>query len=350
LSAPATARAPRTFFDELGAVWERAAASAGVESRVFGLADTRVRLEFAGPALVEPLTRALAHLAPRATAERLTVHVWDSESTGVAMLRPPWGVDAYAEHGRVADYCDDELFTAVERWGRRSLVMVELARGRAYVWSEAASNIPYYEIASPLKLVLHAWLRSRGAHFVHAGAVGSERGCLLLGGRPGSGKSSAALSCLAAGWSLIADDYCVLRAGRPPRVASLYSSAKADTDLLERLPALEPLVSNPQRPAGDKAVLFVHEHVPRRVLLESELRAVLLPRVTGTPETRLTPASPAAALAAIAPSTLFQLPGDGTDAFHRLSEAVRQLPCHYLELGESLEDVPAAIGGLLTEG
>jgi hypothetical protein len=342
--APAATRAPSAFFDELLATWQSAASATGVESRSYRLAGTGLELEFAGSALVEPVTRALGHLPRGRHPDRpLTVHVWDSASTGLDMPRPPWDVEAYAEHGRVSDFCDDEFFTAVERWHRRSLVMVDLARARAIFWTENASDIPYYEIASPLKLVLHSWLRRRGAYFVHAGAVGREHRCALLGGGPGAGKSSAALACVTAGLRLLADDYCVLRPGRPPHVASLYSSAKTDSGLLRRLPSLEPLVSNPDRPPADKAVLFLHEHLPDRVLLEAELRTVLLPRIADGGRTRLRQTSPAAALKAIAPSTIFQLPGDGTETFRQLSEAVRAVPCYELELGADLADVARAV-------
>jgi hypothetical protein len=60
---------------------------------------------------------------------------------------------------------------------------------------------------------------------------------------------------------------------------------------------------------------------------------VLVPEVTGRANTRLVPTSPAAALAALAPSTLFQLAHAGSEAFTALSGLTRAVPCHRLFLG-----------------
>jgi hypothetical protein len=77
------------------------------------------------------------------------------------------------------------------------------------------------------------------------------------------------------------------------------------------------------------------------------LRALLLAVVTGETETRVRPASAAASLAALAPTTVFQLPGDGAEAFARLGALVRNIPSHRLELGTDLAAIPDAIAGVL---
>jgi hypothetical protein len=341
-------RSSTAFFEELRSTWARAAERAdAVEMRSYRVADRNLELRFAGDALVAPLGRALAHLPPGDPAlDTLVVHAWESETTRTPMPRPPWGPDDYREHGRIRGYFDEHVHS-VFQWGSRSLVMLDLERNEALYWIASARQIPYFEMAAPLRLVLHGWLSERGLELVHAAAVGSPEGCVLLVGNAGSGKSWGALSSLAVGLRLLADDYCLVRGGTPPRVASIYSTAKTHGDAFERLPFLEPMVSNPVRHESDKAVYFLHEHVPDRLLLESDLRAILVPRRSGERGTAVRPAPPAAGLAAFAPSTILQLPASGARTLQRLAEVVRAVPCYYLELGTDLETIPNAITSIL---
>ena len=76
------------------------------------------------------------------------------------------------------------------------------------------------------------------------------------------------------------------------------------------------------------------------------LRAILVPRRTGRQETTVSEASSAAALQALAPSTIFQLPGAGDEAFRLLSEVCRQLPCYFLNLGTDRAAIADAIAGV----
>ena len=95
-------------------------------------------------------------------------------------------------------------------------------------------------------------------------------------------------------------------------VHSLYNSAKLNSDHVQRFPALLPKIANPEQIAEEKALLFVNEHYPSKVATRLPVRAILLPRVTGLAETRLKRVSVAMALAALAPSTIFQLPRAGS--------------------------------------
>jgi hypothetical protein len=63
----------------------------------------------------------------------------------------------------------------------------------------------------------------------------------------------------------------------------------------------------------------------------------------------LKPASPAAGLAALAPSTIFQLPGAGKEAFQAMGQLVRQVPCYQLNLGTDIGEIPEVILELLAE-
>jgi hypothetical protein len=148
----------------------------------------------------------------------------------------------------------------------------------------------------------------------------------------------------------VGDDYVVLSREPLPFVYSLYNSAKLDADHVQGLPHLLSAVRFSKRLDTEKALLFLHDRYPEKVARGLPVRAVLLPQVTGLPETRLKKASPVASLTALAPSTLFQLPGAGRQAFQKLSEFVKQVPSYVLELGTDLSCIPDVILGLLSEG
>jgi hypothetical protein len=71
---------------------------------------------------------------------------------------------------------------------------------------------------------------------------------------------------------------------------------------------------------------------------------VLIPRVVARePDTRLVPASAPAALAALAPSTIFQLYPPQKNALAAMAALVRAVPCFSLELGSDIDRIPEAI-------
>jgi hypothetical protein len=362
---PAAGRAPGSdenlaFFHVLQAIHNRAArAAAGNEDRYFNVAGRPVRLRFTSGILASLLTPALSHNEiPLANEPELTVLIWDDVSTGTEL---PVALRAYLnslgewwEHlgprGEVRQRSDDRIYAAFHL-GPNILSMLDLQKGLGLYWVRDAQALPYYEVGSPLRTVLHWWADHGAYQFVHAGAVGTRDGGVLLAGRGGTGKSTTALACLQAGMLYASDDYCVVRADSEPRVHSVYGTAKLRGEVdLNRFPGLAPLVMNKTRLENDKALLFLHQHFPERVCRELPLKAILLPRVTDGKPARLRPARRAEALLALAPSTLFQLPGAGADALRRMAELVLAVPAYQLEVGSDLAAIPHVIQELLSYG
>lgn len=342
------------FLAELEAATDRAAAAAGgFDRRDYSVAGRRISLRFAGRPLLAPLTDALGHLEvePNGPAD-LTVRVWDSASTGVRMPTPPWSHDDYREHGVIRGWFDERL-QIVFQWITNSVSVLEPERRSGIFWVADPAGFPYFDRAAPLRKLLHLWLASEGLQLTHAAALRGESGSVILVGNAGAGKSSAALACLGApGLAHIADDYCVLEhpaAGEPPTVHTLYSSAKAHPDTIERLGLDPAMVANPIREDGDKAVMFLHQHVPELLADRAPLRAIAVPAISGRPETRLLPIGGGQALGALAPSTVLQLPGTGAATMRSLAAAARSVPCFRLEVGTDPTQVPAAISELLAK-
>lgn len=340
---------PEVFFDAARQAFERAAQGpTGVLDRYYRFGSGLVRLRFAGTALIPRLTGALEHLTTTESAPNLTVCLWDSASTGVEMPPPPWAPEDRLPRGEIRGY-DEGRFRAAYREGAEALSLLDGETQCAVYWTRDARRLPYYESSAPLLTILHWWLGSRGCQVVHAGAVGTDGGGALLVGKSGSGKSTTALACLDAGMGYVGDDYCAVVTGSAPAVQSLYSSGKLNASDVERFPFFSSALINRERLDQEKALYLMAADRPEALARTFPLRAILLPQVTGRAETQITPVAAAVALRALAPSTIFQLPGAGEADFQRLSRLTRQVPSYLLALGTDLPAVPGAIRRVLEE-
>ena len=336
------------FFGRVGQGFERAAHNCDeLVERFYNIGGFRVRLECAGRALAEGLTAAFAHLRIAPTDEvDLSVGLWDSVSTGVPLASPPWGADDYLQRCGVRGYTDGRVCASYEVVNE-ILSVVDTKTNRGYFRIRDAAQLPLYQCGSPLLLLLHQWLAVQGVDLVHGGAVGTPQGGVMLAGRGGSGKSTATLSCLDSPLLYAADDYGVVRGGEKPYFYSLYSSGKVNLPDADKHSILARA-----RPAGildtQKALFFLHEYYSDRLSTGFPLRAIVVPRVSGERATRIRPISGARALLALAPSTIFQLPGAENQKFARLSQLTKTLPAYAMDSGTDWRDIPRALHDLVT--
>lgn len=353
------------FFDMLRQGFERAAGRTDIIEQDILLAGFRVRLRFAGPALMPRILPALAHLANEPDGEPdFRIALFDSLSSGtrlpflakhyVDLLRLRWW--EHLEGRREIRGLNGQRIRSVFHLGPDILSLLDTERDEAIYWIEDATAIPYYETGYPLTVLLNWWLAGRGRYFVHAATIGRPDGGVLLTGKGGSGKSTTTLACLFSGLGIVGDDYAVV----DPAGAyawSLYNSIKLKSLRdVGRFPGIAELVSNLARVQaeadsedGEKALIFLHQHFPQRLLPGLPLKAILVPRIHAQAETRITPASAALAFKALAPSTLFQLPGNAREAFQGLASLVRQVPTYEIALGHDIDAIPATIERFLDE-
>jgi hypothetical protein len=95
--------------------------------------------------------------------------------------------------------------------------------------------------------------------------------------------------------------------------------------------------------------MFLHEHAPDRLLLEAPLRAIVIPRVVDAAASSLHRVAPMAALKALAPTTMFQLPGSAGEAMVLLARLVKTLPCYRLDAGSEIAASPKLLRELLAD-
>jgi hypothetical protein len=332
-----------------------AADSAGQSStHRYDIADAPVVFRFAGDALRAALSPAFGHLASssddRSAPPALTVHLWDSASSGAPAPLRPTAPDEYAE-GALVHFAHGSL-RGVYAPATETLSALDLGSGVGWHWLGDVSNIPHWDRARPLRQMLCWWLQFRGYLQLHGSAVGTAQGGVLMAGKSGSGKSMTSLSVLGSTLLFAADDYCAMQVEGSPRIISLYSSGTLVPEEGRRLlPHLMPLASNPDRLATEKAVIFAHQHFPSQTTHGFPLRAILIPTVRATRRaSRVVEISRAAAFAALAPSTIVQMRTPTKEALNVISELVRQVPSYGFEVGADTASIPGTISDFLERG
>jgi hypothetical protein len=348
------------FFDAMHAGAMRAEGDAGYRDHDYSVAGHAVRLRIAGQGFADKLPAALAHLSrPRGEEPTLTIHAWDEASTGTCLPRL---VSRYLFF--VEMHCFDYLGPRNEMTdfhGQRIRAIMHLdpvivslfdpVRSVALYWTKDVARIPIWDWGTPLRIILNEWAKLHGLFLAHSGAVGLAEGGVIFAGKSGSGKSTSALACLDHGGLMYAgDDYSLLSVTSQPYVHSLYSSAKLKgTSDFERFSHLLPLVVNRDHIERQKALVFLNVAFREKVALGFPLRAILVSRISGRPETTIEPSTPIAALRALAPSTLLQLPGDGRETMSRLSDLVRRVPAYTLNAGTRMPGIAESVEALLKQ-
>jgi hypothetical protein len=340
-------------FDRLAEPFHRAAQQHGRRDTLVTIAGVRIRLSFAGEAMRERLLPALTNGggAEHGPSEHMlppdfTLLVWDCTTAALPPPEFPWRHEDLGARGEIAAATNDSIRTAFAA-GSSALSMLDLDRGVGLFRVRDAEALPWYERAAPFRTLLHWILESRGCRFVHAAAVATAHGGALLAGRGGSGKSTTAMLCVEQGFDYAGDDYAGVTAEDVPHAHTLFTSAKLSASSLDWLPFLRPALRI--APHGDeKGVALLGELFPRQIATSFPLRAVLVPRIAGG-ASRLQKIGGGAALRALAPTTLLQLPGGGAGAFASLAELVRRLPAWSLELGHDRAEIPRLVAQAIEE-
>ena len=323
------APAPDALIPAAAAAFERAAAARGLTERTIAPAGIPVRVRIAGPALAERLLPALPAGVDGAGPPRLTLHAFEGRD---APLPPsPWAADDVLPGEEVRGATDGRVVAAIAP-AHGTVSVLDRERAEGIFWARDAAAMPDWEDGSPLRHLLRWGLADHGVALLHGAA--SAPGVLLLGAG-GSGKSTTALACLAAGLDVVSDDYCLV--DRSHVAHRLYAIGKLGAGSLALLPAVAPL-AGPLRGPQHKAHVALGDRYAARV----PLRAIVLPRVapaTGAPE----PVLGGDVLRRVLASTMQQMPGLRQASVAALAALARALPAYELAVGPDLDTVVARI-------
>jgi hypothetical protein len=314
-----------------------AAAMAAFKSR--GMIEKHFRihghvfaLRFAGSKMAGIMSRALNHLAVEKAGEAsLTINCWDVAGSGVACPLPEWPASAFSGRGEIRGLDTPEMRIAYFKWLKLLNVYLP-GSGVAYYCLPDAEAFPVQQLGSPALTIFSWWMETLGWQFIHAAAVGTEQGAVLVAGHGGAGKSTLAFSSLGTPLRYISDDYCVVAMDPSPRVLALYNSGKLTEASLCLLQHLRSKAANAEDRDREKAVFFIHEQFPGEQLLQAPLKAIVAPHFNSF-ETSFSPIDWRQLITVLGDSTMRQLAGSGQRDFFRISRIVRSLPLYRLNHG-----------------
>jgi hypothetical protein len=343
------------FFETVKQSYQKASQSYDCKyAKYFRIANQLVCLQFVGEALTQRMTRSIAHLEvplellPEDSKPDLTICLISEQETGFSRPAAIWEGYQWQRRGEIRGLVNDQIYTSIQ-WNSEALVILDKLNNLAFYWVENHDRILHCEVAAPFQALFNVWFGQRQVQLVHAATVGWESGGVLLVGKSGSGKSTTALSCLDSPLQYLSDDYSLVTPDPTPTAFSLYSTGKKNADDLERLSFLRSCMSNPDRLDREKAVYFIQELFPEKILRLCPLKATLIPRVTGQRETTLEPTLPQTGLAALVPSTIRQLGGAGKIACDLMSQTILSMPCYFLNVGTDIPQIAQVIQDFLRE-
>lgn len=337
-------RAERDFVTQVFAATDLAMTHPDSSRHLFDIADLPVSVAFANPVTRSVVLPALRHLEDHGTAAarpEVRLEVWDSASTGVPMPPPPVPRSAFTDRGDLVGFGNDRHLVAFH-WSEFSVCVLDRETGRGVYWVQDVGDLPYWTRSAPLRTLLHWTLMDRGRHLVHGAVVGDQTAGVLLVGRGGSGKSSTALQCLAAGMSFLGDDYVAIAAD-PPRAYSLYSTAKLGP--AQSWPAGRPLA--PPGPDDEKVVLALDGH-DAQLVRQLPLTALATLGFGEGDDSAIEAVDPSTLLHAATFTTLAQLPHAGAPLHRMMRDVLAQLTATRIRLGRNPESVVSAVRSVVS--
>lgn len=329
--------------------------------RDFIFAGRRVRMRVAGRELAEHLTRPFGHLRDAQVRDArgrddgdesvaLTMDVWDERAVHVpypsADDREPNETRRPTGHGVLA-------LSAATRYVRYDctawVTWLDRAARRIIGWRTSADRLSMHERTRPLPFLLPVWYADQGVQIIHAGLVARDDRGVLFCGANGAGKSTSSLACMCGGLDFLSDDHVGLEA-RPNGFVghSVFASTRLEPDHLVRFPELVPHAIPSPEWYETKSLILVAEAMPERVKPSVPIRALVLPVLGEAAQSRVSPIGRAAALRALAPSTLMQMPfGATADRFTELARLTAEVPAFRLDLGRDVRGIAPRIHELI---
>ncbi len=321
------------------------------------LAGRPVRFEFAGDFFERQLSRALA-IDPQPAASTpstagaaaaLALHAWDAASTGVRLASESWAGLMINSSSVIEDLSDERYQVSLELRGALASIL-DRDTGEAYHYVPDPDRLPAWETTHPARVLLAAWARAQGLITCHAAAVADETAGLLLCGGSGAGKSTTTLACLAAGMRSAGDDYVLVEPGAPPIVHALYRSTLLEIDNYTRHQRLMPAVDHvADQLDRRKAVMFAAGADRPLISGGFPIAGMVALHVEKGSQPAYRRTSGAAALRALAPSTLSQLGMVNSAGLARLADLCRSLPAFELRLGDDPAPVPDILRGVIRD-
>ena len=299
-----------------------------------------IDVRYAGEALPRRFDAALAPFTERAQPDPgLTISCWDRSSVDVAPPSPPWSLDDLLPRGRVRGFDGDDVRTTYDaHFG--ILNLYDARSHQAVYFAQDAERIPPWIERAPFRAVLGWWATDRELAVVHASAVGSSDGCVLITGPSGSGKSTTALACLAAGFDIVGDDVAIV--ALEPEPTAFATTAIAKLEATSRVP-IDRLGVRVLKTVGDQTMLGLGD----RLLPRAPVRAVIGAVIGSGSRTSARPMTPGACFRALAGHSVVEALAGDRRPLLALRELARRVPAYAVTLGHDLDGVVTTVRAIL---
>lgn len=320
-----------------------AAPEAATVRRTIRLPFLQLDASFTDAGYAAHCDRALAPAAGDPGAAKASVAIVDAPAVGLTpqawwedILFPLEFEQRLAAAGlRGGYYADDRLWHFYDIAG---------AAGAALMREPGA--YPPWEASAPLRPFLHWIYAEMGMRLIHAATLGRNGRGVLLAGSGGAGKSGTTVAGILAGLDSVGDDY-VLFDQRNATAYPLFRIMKQDPAGFARL-GLARFLGDPGPVNWQNKHEFDFADLGRGGrAAKLRIGALLVARIAGGSTSRIVPIGPRDAMLALAPSGIFQMPGERGSGAAFFARIVRSLPAYRLELGSDAGEIGETLSGFV---
>ena len=348
---------PDTLFNTVNELFQSAIKRSEEVVKYFKIASRHVKISFAGPELIPYCLPAINHLATEKPAKiLLTISVWDSKSTKIKLPFNLWKnlnrsitnkkiLDEEPKH--IRNYFHKQNIKGMYHSKTEALSLFDKKTNEGVLWYNSKDSIPYFSTSSPFRSIFHWWSLNMGLLLIHASAIGYQNRGVLIVGQSGSGKSNTALASINSHLKFAGDDHVIIDTNLPLKMHTLYNAFKLKKNDIGKYPELVKIYNGYDNSKYEKTIFFMDQLAQEKLIANFNISAIIIPKITRMKSPRLYQVPPSKALLAIAPNTLFQLPGSGKVGYDMMVKLVRNTPCYILELGSDVKGISIIIDDLL---
>ncbi len=317
-------------------------------SKKYKIGPSLFKITFLGLPNIDQFTKAINHLEifGGTAVFDFEIFVSDYSNAKVMLPNPSWSWDDEVDkNGYICSIDKKHLIGRFMGW-QNTFNLINLRENTAIYWTKDIAEIPEWERSFPFRDIFHGfWSLNKRLLIVHAAAVGTADGGILLTGKGGSGKSTAALSCLSSNMRYAGDDL-VLVDIENKKIFSLYNVAKLEESQLQMFPHFREFIYNLEALPNEKAQLFLYDYFKKALIIEMPLKGIAVMKFSNTVSSKYEACSQSEGLKALAPSTIGLLK-ESPEHINVIAELCRKVPIYKFSTGSNLSGIPRLIEELL---
>jgi hypothetical protein len=195
-----------------------------------------------------------------------------------------------------------------------------------------------------LTILLVDIFRRRGWYSLHAAGFSEGGAAVLIPGTSGVGKSTLSVALLRAKFDYLTDDMVFLARGSNGLVVrGLAEDVDVSEKTIRFFPELDFLLHSAKTDGFTKRQLCIDEVYGSKQIIEARPSLIVLPRISGKPESVITRIDSDEALLEIVPNVLLTEQAACQTHISVLAELVKQVDCYRLETGQDFDRIPALL-------